>query len=103
MTDGWRYTEIYKMFTMPKKAHLFDKENRMKICQFIDKYVTRQYGTRMVSACLAMYKDKIIFNIITMSDISYMGMAILYYMQFYQLVTTEILVKVSILSIYYSV
>jgi hypothetical protein len=72
MTDGWRYRlDVHKMFNKPKKTHLFDKENRMKLCQFIEKYVIRLYGTYAVSAWLAKYKEKTIFNMITMSNFAF--------------------------------
>ena len=43
----------------------------MKICQFVDKYVSRVYGTRTVSEWLSKNREKMIFDMITMSDIAY--------------------------------
>jgi hypothetical protein len=67
-----RYTmDIHKMLTKPMTTDLFDADNRMKICQFIDKYVTRLYSTRTVSEWLTKNKGKTVFDMITMSDIAY--------------------------------
>jgi hypothetical protein len=72
MTDDWRYTmDIHKMLTMPTTVHFYDRENRMKVCRFIDKYVTRIYGTRVVSTWFAKNEGRTIFDLITMSDIAY--------------------------------
>ena len=66
MADDWRYTmDIHKMLTMPKTSHFFDRENRMKVCHFIDNYVTRLYGTRVVSTWFAKNESKTIFDQIT--------------------------------------
>ncbi len=45
-----RYTkDIHKMLTEQTSTHLFSADNRLKICRFVDKYVTRLYGARAVS------------------------------------------------------
>ncbi len=62
---------IHKMLTMPTTVHFYDRENRMKECRFIDKYVTRIYGTRVVNTWLAKNEGRTIFDLITMSDIAY--------------------------------
>ena len=67
-----RYTmDLHMMLTKPTPTHFFDAGNRMKICRFIDKYVTRLYGTRTVSAWFTKNKGKTIFDLVTMSDIAY--------------------------------
>jgi hypothetical protein len=44
----------------------------MKICQFVlDKYVTRLYGTHMVSEWFTKNKGKTVFDMITRSDVAY--------------------------------
>ncbi len=63
--------DIHKMLPMPKRAHFFGAENRMKVCRFIGKYVARLYGTRAVSTWFAKNEGKTIFDLITMSDIAY--------------------------------
>ena len=63
--------DIHKMLTMPKTSHFYDRENRMKVCRFIDKYVTRIYGTRVVSTWFAKNEGRTIFDLITMSDLAY--------------------------------
>ncbi len=72
MGDDTRYTmDIHKMLTKPIYTDLFDADNRMKICPFLDKYVARLYGTRTVSAWFTKNKGKTVFGMITMSDIAY--------------------------------
>ncbi len=61
------------MFT---RCSVYPRENitlkhRMKVCRFMDKYVTRLYGTRAVSAWCAKNVGKTIFDLLTMSDIAY--------------------------------
>ncbi len=59
------------MLTKPTPTHLFDAGNRMNICRFLDRYVTRLYGTCTVSTWFTKNKGKTIFNLVTMSDIAY--------------------------------
>ncbi len=67
-----RYTmDIHKMLTKPTLMHLFDADNWMKICRFVDKYVTRLYGTHTVRAWFTKNKGKTVFDMVTMSDIAY--------------------------------
>ena len=67
-----KYTlNFHKIVEKPKYQDLFDAEVGMKICRFVDKYVTRVYGTRAISAWLTKNKGKTIFDMITMSDIAY--------------------------------
>jgi hypothetical protein len=63
--------DIHKMLTEPMTTHFFDADNRLKICQFVDKYVTRLYGTRAVRTWFTKNKGKAVFDIATMSDIAY--------------------------------
>jgi hypothetical protein len=62
--------DFHRMLQDPKHTHLFDAAVCMKICQFVDKYVSRVYGTRTVSAWLSKNREKTIFDMITMSDIA---------------------------------
>ena len=63
--------DIHKMLTMPTTVHFYDRENRMKVCRFIDKYVTRIYGTRVVSTWFAKNEGKTIFDLNALSDVAY--------------------------------
>ena len=63
--------DFHKIVQEPKYQNLYDASVGMKICRFVDKYVTRLYGTRAVSAWLTKNKGKTIFDMITMSDIAY--------------------------------
>jgi hypothetical protein len=67
-----RYTmDIHRMQTKASPTHLFDADNRMKICHFLDKYVTRLYGTCTVSTWFTKNKGKTIFDLVMMSDTAY--------------------------------
>ncbi len=45
-----QYTkEAHNMIKNPQERHLRDELNRKKICYFIDKYVTRLYGSRHIT------------------------------------------------------
>ncbi len=59
------------MMRNPKVMHLKDELNRKKICSFIDKYMTRMYGSRHITSWAAMNKNKTIFDLVTISDMAY--------------------------------
>jgi hypothetical protein len=59
------------MMKNPKVFHLGDEMNRKKICYFIDKYVTRLYGSRHIQLWAAKNWNKTIFDLIKMSDLAY--------------------------------
>ncbi len=44
---------------------------RKKICYFIDKYVTRLYGSHHIQLWSAKNKNRTIFDLIKMSDLAY--------------------------------
>ncbi len=62
---------IHKMLTEPTTTHLFNADNRFKICQFVDKYATRLYSTRAVSTWFTKNEGKTVFDMVTMSAIAY--------------------------------
>ena len=67
-----KYTlDFKKIVEKPEYKDLIDNVVGMKICRFVDKYVSRVYGTRAISAWLTKNKGKTIFDLITMSDIAY--------------------------------
>ena len=67
-----KYTlDFHKIVEKPEYKDLIDNVVGMKICRFVDKYVTRVYGTCAISAWLTKNKGKTIFDMITMSDIAY--------------------------------
>jgi hypothetical protein len=67
-----KYTlDFHKIVEKPELTDLIDNLIAMKICRFVDKYVSRVYGTRAVSGWLTKNKGKTIFDMITMSDIAY--------------------------------
>jgi len=70
--DNMAYTlEFHKVLREPKYQDLYDAANGMKVCRFVDKYVSRVYGARAVSAWLTKNKGKTFLDMITMSDIAY--------------------------------
>jgi hypothetical protein len=67
-----QYTkEVHNMMRNPKERHLRDELNRKKICNLIDKYVTRLYGSQHITWWAAQNKNKTIFDLVTMSDLAY--------------------------------
>ena len=60
------------MMKYPTVYKLMLEENRLKICRFIDKYVTSKfYGSRHITSWVAKNKNKTIFDLITMSGLAY--------------------------------
>ena len=59
------------MMKNPKVFHLGDEMKRKEICYFIDKYVTRLYGSRHIQLWAARNQNKTIFDLIKMSDLVY--------------------------------
>ena len=51
--------DFHKIVQEPKHQDLHDAFVGMKLCRFVDKYVTRLYGTCAVSAWLTKNKGKI--------------------------------------------
>ncbi len=60
------------MMKNPKVMHVKDDLNRKKICSFINKYLTRMYGSHHITLWAAMNKNKTIFDLNTISDMAYM-------------------------------
>jgi hypothetical protein len=63
---------VQNMMNNPKAMHLKDELNRKKNCPFIDKYVTRMYGSRHITSWAVMNKNKTIFDLVTISDMANM-------------------------------
>jgi hypothetical protein len=64
------------MMKNPKAMHLKDELKRKRICSFIDKFVTRMYGSCHIASWMAMNKNKTIFDLVTISDMAYMVVVI---------------------------
>jgi hypothetical protein len=67
-----RYTakDVQTMMKNPKVLHLGDERNRKKICYFINKYVTRLYGSHHIQLGAAKNQNKTIFDLIKISDLA---------------------------------
>ncbi len=63
--------DVQTMMKNPKVFHLGDERNRKKICYFIDKYVTRLYGSRHIQLWATKNQNKTIFDLIKISDLMY--------------------------------
>ncbi len=59
------------MIKNPNVFNLRDEINRKKVCYFINKYVTRLYGSCHIQLWAAKNKNRTIFDLITMSDSVY--------------------------------
>jgi hypothetical protein len=68
-----RYTvkDVQTMMKNPKAYHLGDDLKRKQICYFIDKYVTRLYGSHHIQSWAAKNKNKTIIDLIKISDLAY--------------------------------
>jgi hypothetical protein len=67
-----RYTvkDVQTMMKNPKVFHLGDERNRKKIRYFIDKYVTRLYGSCHIQLWAAKNQNKTIFDLIKISNLA---------------------------------
>ncbi len=63
--------DVQTMMKNPKVFHLGDETNRKKICYFIDKFVTRLYGSCDIQLWATKNKNKTIFDFIKISDLAY--------------------------------
>jgi hypothetical protein len=63
--------DVQTMMKNPKVFHLGDEINRKKMCYFIDKYVTRLYGSRHIQLWATKNQNRTIFDLIKMSDLAY--------------------------------
>jgi hypothetical protein len=63
--------DVQTMMKNPKVFYLRDQMNRKKICYFINKYVTRLYGSRHIQLWATKNRNKTIFDLIKMSDLAY--------------------------------
>jgi hypothetical protein len=63
--------DVQTMMKNTKVFHLGDEMNRKKIRYFIDKYVTRLYGSRHIQLQAAKNQNKTIFVLIKLSDLAY--------------------------------
>jgi hypothetical protein len=59
------------MMKYPTVYKLMLEENRLKICCFIDKHVTKFYGSRHITSWVAKNKNMTIFDLITMLNLAY--------------------------------
>jgi hypothetical protein len=68
-----RYTakDVQTMTKNWKVFHLGDEMNRKEICYFINKYVTRLYGSHHIQLWAAKNQNRTIFGLIKMSDLAY--------------------------------
>jgi hypothetical protein len=63
--------DVQTMMKNPTVFHLRDEMNRKKICYFIDKYVTRLYGSGHIKLWVAKNQNKTIFDLIKISGLVY--------------------------------
>jgi hypothetical protein len=50
---------------------LMDEVNKMTICAFVDKYISKIYGIRKINSWLSKTKGYTFFDLMTISDIAY--------------------------------
>ncbi len=63
--------DVQIMMKNPKVFHLGGEMNRKKIFYFINKYVTRLYGSHHIQLWATKNQNRTIFDLIKMSDLAY--------------------------------
>jgi hypothetical protein len=61
--------DVQTMMKNLKAFHFRDEMNRKKICYFIDKYVTRLYGSHHIQLWATKNQNKTIFDLINIYQI----------------------------------
>ena len=65
------YKEVRELLVQPKGIKLMDEDNKLTICAFVDKFVSKIYGIRKINAWLSKKKGCTFFDLMTISDIAY--------------------------------
>jgi hypothetical protein len=65
------YEEVRELLVQPKSIMLMDEVNKMTICAFVDKYISKIYGIRKINSWLSKKKGYTFFDLMTISDIAY--------------------------------
>ena len=65
------YKEVRDLLVNPKSIMLMDEVNKMTICAFVDKYISKIYGIRKINSWLIKKKGYTFFDLMTISDIAY--------------------------------
>ena len=66
------YKEVRELLVQPKGIKLMDEDNKLTICAFVDKFVSKIYGIRKINTWLSKKKGCTFFDcLITISDIAY--------------------------------
>jgi hypothetical protein len=65
------YKEVRELLVHPKKIMLMDEVNKMTICAFMDKYISKIYGIHKINSRLSKKKGYTFFDLMTISDIAY--------------------------------
>jgi hypothetical protein len=65
------YKEVRELLVQPKGIKLMDEDNKLTICAFVDKFVSKIYGICKINAWLSKKKGCTFFDLITISDIAY--------------------------------
>ena len=65
------YKEVRELLVQPKSIMLMDEVNKMTICAFVDKYISKIYGIRKINSWLSKKNGYTFFDLMTISDIAY--------------------------------
>ena len=65
------YEEVRELLVQPKSIMLMDEVNKMTICAFVDKYISKIYGICKINSWLSKKKGYTFFDLMTISDIAY--------------------------------
>ncbi len=65
------YKEVQELLVHPKGIMLMDSGNKLTICTFVDKFISKIYGIRKINSWLSKKKGCTFFDLMTLSDIAY--------------------------------
>ena len=65
------YKDVRELLVHPKDIKLMDAGNKLTICAFVEKFVSKIYGIRNINAWSSKKKGCTFFDLMTISDIAY--------------------------------
>ncbi len=65
------YKDVWELLVCTKDIRIMDEGNKLTICTFVEKFVSRIYGIRKINTWLSKKKGSTFFDLMTVSDIAY--------------------------------
>jgi hypothetical protein len=70
-TPEINYKDVRELLVCPKDIKIMDEGNKLTICAFVEKFVSRIYGFHKINTWLGKKKGSTFFDLMTVSDIAY--------------------------------